>query len=113
MRSTDDEKRDQVDAVTRSGTARRRRAPALARLQDVARARGNVFEELLETVKVASLGEISGASTTSAASTAATCRAVDRGAHRPPRAARGRAAQGPLEQSGPRANSASAIDERV
>ena len=34
---------------------------ALARLQDVARGRGNVFAELLETVKVASLGQISGA----------------------------------------------------
>jgi methylmalonyl-CoA mutase len=31
---------------------------ALARLQEVARAGGNVFAELLETVKVASLGQI-------------------------------------------------------
>ena len=31
---------------------------ALARLQDVARAEGNLFEELMETVKVASLGQI-------------------------------------------------------
>jgi methylmalonyl-CoA mutase len=62
MRSTDDEKRDQVDAV-RAFSARHaaERPAALARLQDVARSRGNVFEELLETVKVASLGEISAA----------------------------------------------------
>ncbi|MEC7461360.1 MAG: methylmalonyl-CoA mutase family protein, partial [Candidatus Thermoplasmatota archaeon] len=32
---------------------------ALARLQSVARSGGNVFEELMETVKVASLGQIS------------------------------------------------------
>ena len=32
---------------------------ALARLQEVARSGGNVFGELMETVKVASLGEIS------------------------------------------------------
>jgi methylmalonyl-CoA mutase len=62
MRSTDDEKRSQVDAVHAfSARHAAERPAALARLQDVARARGNVFEELLETVKVASLGEISGA----------------------------------------------------
>ncbi len=62
MRSTDDEKRDQVDAVQAfSARHAAERPAALARLQDVARARGNVFEELLETVKVASLGEISAA----------------------------------------------------
>jgi len=33
-------------------------AAALARLQEVARAEGNIFEELMETVKVASLGQI-------------------------------------------------------
>ena len=33
--------------------------PALRRLQDVARSGGNVFAELMDTVKVASLGEIS------------------------------------------------------
>jgi methylmalonyl-CoA mutase len=37
------------------------RPAALARLQEVARARGNVFGELMEAVKVASLGETSGA----------------------------------------------------
>ncbi len=34
---------------------------ALQRLQDVARARGNLFAELMNTVKVASLGQISAA----------------------------------------------------
>ncbi len=34
---------------------------ALTRLQGVARSGGNVFEELMETVKVASLGQISNA----------------------------------------------------
>ena len=34
-------------------------AASLARLRQVALSGGNVFEELLETVKVASLGEIS------------------------------------------------------
>ena len=39
----------------------RERPAALLRLQEVARARGNVFGELMETVKVASLGDTSGA----------------------------------------------------
>ncbi len=62
MRSTEQEKQEQIAAV-RAFSARHadRRPAALARLQEVARARGNVFEELLETVKVASLGEISAA----------------------------------------------------
>jgi methylmalonyl-CoA mutase len=34
---------------------------ALAQLQEVARKGGNVFEELMETVKVASLGQITDA----------------------------------------------------
>ena len=34
---------------------------ALAQLQEVARQGGNVFEELMETVKVASLGQITDA----------------------------------------------------
>jgi len=34
---------------------------ALARLQATARERGNVFAELMETVKTSSLGQISGA----------------------------------------------------
>jgi methylmalonyl-CoA mutase len=62
MRSTDSEKDDQI-AATRSfqelGAARR--DAALARLREVARDRDNVFEALMEAVKFASLGQVSGA----------------------------------------------------
>src|SRR5579875_3893630 len=59
-RSTEAEKRAQIEAVRAfNARAAERRPQALRRLQEVARARGNVFEELMETVKVASLGEIS------------------------------------------------------
>jgi len=62
MRSSEEEKRAQVDAVAAFAARHADERPAaLARLQTVARARGNVFAELLETVKVASLGEISSA----------------------------------------------------
>ncbi len=62
MRSTDEEKENQIEGVRDFSTRHAaRRERALARLQEVARARGNVFEELMEAVKVASLGEISGA----------------------------------------------------
>ncbi len=59
FRATNEEKDAQIEAV-RGFSARHaaERPAALARLQDVARARGNVFAELMETVKVASLGEI-------------------------------------------------------
>jgi len=62
IRSTDAEKRDQVAAV-RAFLARNaeRRPAALARLQQQAATGGNVFAELMEAVKVASLGSISGA----------------------------------------------------
>ena len=62
MRSTDAEKQGQI-ANVRAFQARAadRRAAAVARLQDVARARGNVFEALMDAVKVASLGQISAA----------------------------------------------------
>jgi methylmalonyl-CoA mutase len=61
-RSTEAEKQAQIEAVRAfNDRAADRRPEALRRLQEVARARGNVFEELMETVKVASLGEISGA----------------------------------------------------
>jgi methylmalonyl-CoA mutase len=62
MRSTDEEKDDQIAAVRAfeaNGTDRTE--AALARLREVAQARGNVFEQLMEAVKVASLGQISGA----------------------------------------------------
>jgi isobutyryl-CoA mutase len=60
IRSTEKEKQDQVDAV-RAFQARNaaRSAAALHKLQQTAATGGNVFGELLETVKVASLGQIS------------------------------------------------------
>jgi len=60
IRSSEEEKREQVRAV-RAFLERNadRRPAALARLQDVASHGGNVFGELMETVKVASLGSIS------------------------------------------------------
>jgi len=60
IRSTEEEKQAQVAAVRAYNDARAgRQEAALARLQQVAASGGNVFEELLETVKVASLGRIS------------------------------------------------------
>jgi isobutyryl-CoA mutase len=62
MRSDDREKQDQIAAVRAFQTrAADRRPAALARLQQVARERGNVFEALMDAVKVASLGQISAA----------------------------------------------------
>jgi methylmalonyl-CoA mutase len=62
MRSDDTEKHAQIANVAafqiRAGN---RTQAALDRLQQVARDRENVFAELIETVKVASLGQISGA----------------------------------------------------
>jgi isobutyryl-CoA mutase len=61
-RSSDAEKRAQIEAVRAFNDRNAERRPAaLRRLQEAARVRGNVFEALMETVKVASLGEISGA----------------------------------------------------
>jgi len=62
MRSTEEEKQSQIVAVRefQARTAGERPA-ALTRLQDVARARGNVFEALMDAVKFASLGQISAA----------------------------------------------------
>jgi len=58
-RSTEEEKRAQV-ANLHAFQARHaaRSAEALRRLQDVARGGGNVFAELMQTVKTASLGQI-------------------------------------------------------
>ncbi|HEY5657998.1 MAG TPA: methylmalonyl-CoA mutase family protein, partial [Myxococcota bacterium] len=62
MRSSDEEKRAQLANLRAFQARHAERAPgALQRLRDVARAGGNAFEELLETVKVASLGQISDA----------------------------------------------------
>ena len=60
IRSTEEEKRSQVSAV-RAFLERNaaRRPEALRRLQSAAASGGNVFAELMETVKVASLGSIS------------------------------------------------------
>jgi methylmalonyl-CoA mutase len=60
IRSTEEEKRAQVEAVrayndVHAGT----QAAALRRLQETASGAGNVFGELMETVKSASLGRIS------------------------------------------------------
>jgi methylmalonyl-CoA mutase len=60
MRASEEERRQQLDALHAFRARHRAEAgPALARLQAVARAGGNVFAELTETVKVASLGQIS------------------------------------------------------
>jgi methylmalonyl-CoA mutase len=62
MRSTEGEKQAQIAAVRAFEARGADRAPAaLARLQDVARARENLFEALIDAVKVASLGQISAA----------------------------------------------------
>ena len=60
MRSNDAEKNAQLDNLRAfHGRHAERAGPHLRQLQDVARAGGNVFEELMECVKVASLGQIS------------------------------------------------------
>jgi methylmalonyl-CoA mutase len=62
IRSGDEAKNDQIAAVRGFQEHHAAERPAaLLRLQEVARARGNVFDELMETVKVASLGDTSGA----------------------------------------------------
>jgi len=60
IRSTDEEKDLQVGAVQAWQQRHSQRLPAaLQRLQEVAAAGGNVFDELMQTVQVASLGQIS------------------------------------------------------
>ncbi|MDH5580259.1 MAG: methylmalonyl-CoA mutase family protein, partial [Betaproteobacteria bacterium] len=62
IRSTEEEKRDQVASVRAFNAVRAdRQLAALAGLQETAAAGGNVFAELMETVKAASLGRISNA----------------------------------------------------
>ena len=59
IRASDDEKQAQLAALADFQARWSDEAPAaLARLQQVAREGGNLFDELLETVKVASLGQI-------------------------------------------------------
>jgi len=60
IRSTEQEKQDQVVSVRDFNAVSADRQPAaLKRLQQAAASGGNVFEELMETVKLASLGRIS------------------------------------------------------
>ncbi len=62
IRSSDGEKQDQIAHVRAFQTTHSDdSAAALEKLQAVARARGNVFEELMHTVKSNSLGQISAA----------------------------------------------------
>jgi methylmalonyl-CoA mutase len=62
MRSNEAEKQAQIDNVRAfQERATDRRPAALARLQETARRRENVFEALMDAVKVASLGQISAA----------------------------------------------------
>ena len=62
IRSSDTEKQDQIRHVRAFRATHAEESPAaLARLQTVARDRGNVFAELMETVKSSSLGQISSA----------------------------------------------------
>ena len=62
IRSSDDEKNEQIRQVRAfQATHADASGAALARLQDVARQRGNVFAQLMETVKSSSLGQISNA----------------------------------------------------
>jgi isobutyryl-CoA mutase len=62
MRSTDGEKDDQIGTLANFQNIHSEQAAAeLAELQDVARQRGNCFGKLMDTVKHASLGQVSGA----------------------------------------------------
>jgi methylmalonyl-CoA mutase len=62
MRSSDTEKDDQIASVRAfQELGAERRDAVLAHLRDVARERGNVFAALMDAVKVASLGQVSGA----------------------------------------------------
>ena len=60
IRSTEEEKGQQIDNVLAFGKARNSLAPeSLKTLQNTARERKNVFEQLMEAVKYNSLGQIS------------------------------------------------------
>jgi len=62
IRSSDSEKQDQISHLRAFQDAHAdERSQALRKLRAVARERGNVFAELMETVKSSSLGQISGA----------------------------------------------------
>lgn len=60
IRSTEEEKRQQIENLEAFWKRNEKEAEeAIERLKEVARNKGNLFEELMETVKVASLGQIS------------------------------------------------------
>ncbi|HEY4222789.1 MAG TPA: methylmalonyl-CoA mutase family protein, partial [Myxococcota bacterium] len=62
IRSSEDEKQQQIDAVAQlTERFAGERDAALAHLKDVAKAGGNVFQALMEAVKTCSLGSISNA----------------------------------------------------
>jgi methylmalonyl-CoA mutase len=62
IRSSDAEKKDQITQLRNFQALHADKSEsALARLQKVARQRGNIFAELMETVKSSSLGQISNA----------------------------------------------------
>ena len=60
IRSTEEEKKQQIDNLKAFWKRNEHSSKiALEQLKTVARNNGNIFEELMETVKVASLGQIS------------------------------------------------------
>jgi len=60
IRSTEEEKKQQIDNLEAFWKRNEKsNAEAIERLKEVARNNGNLFDELMETVKVASLGQIS------------------------------------------------------
>jgi methylmalonyl-CoA mutase len=60
IRSTKEEKEQQIDSLEAFWNRNEEEAEhAIKRLKEVARKNGNIFDELMETVKVASLGQIS------------------------------------------------------
>jgi methylmalonyl-CoA mutase len=60
IRSTEEEKKQQIDNLEAFWKRNEQSSKiALEQLKTVARNNGNIFEELMETVKVASLGQIS------------------------------------------------------
>jgi methylmalonyl-CoA mutase len=62
IRSTKEEKEQQINELNRFWKLHEDESDeAIERLKEVARENGNIFEELMETVKVASLGQISNA----------------------------------------------------
>ncbi|HMV36531.1 MAG TPA: methylmalonyl-CoA mutase family protein, partial [Turneriella sp.] len=62
MRSTDEEKQRQIESLAQFHAFHAAEStPALDKLRKVALRSGNVFEELVETVKSCSLGQITGA----------------------------------------------------